>query len=114
MLLYKCIYVSIYKYTLISIYISLHIYISIYSYSRSVIRPAVSARLIRAEERSDHVVYVLWVMDIKSGAEWFVRRRYVYMCIYAYKYMSIYMIHDSYHDDDNHHHHLHNPNHHHH
>ena len=40
------------------------------------VRPAVSVRLIRAEERSDHVVYVIWVMDIRSGAEWFVRRRF--------------------------------------
>ena len=40
------------------------------------VRPAISVRLIRAEERSDHVVYVIWVMDIRSGAEWFVRRRF--------------------------------------
>jgi hypothetical protein len=40
------------------------------------VRPAISVRIIRAEERSDHVVYVIWVMDIRSGAEWFVRRRF--------------------------------------
>lgn len=40
------------------------------------VRPAISVRLIRAEERSDHVVYVIWVMDIRSGTEWIVRRRF--------------------------------------
>ena len=40
------------------------------------LRPAISVRVIRAEERTDHVVYVIWVMDVKSGAEWFVRRRF--------------------------------------
>ena len=40
------------------------------------LRPAISVRLIRAEERFDHVVYVIWVTDIFSGAEWFVRRRF--------------------------------------
>ena len=40
------------------------------------LRPAISVRLIRAEERTDHVVYVIWVTDIFSGAEWFVRRRF--------------------------------------
>jgi hypothetical protein len=40
------------------------------------LRPAVSIRLMRAEERQDHVVYVIWVMDVKSGAEWYVRRRF--------------------------------------
>jgi hypothetical protein len=40
------------------------------------LRPAISVRLIRAEERTDHVVYVIWVTDIYSGAEWFVRRRF--------------------------------------
>ena len=34
------------------------------------LRPAISIRLMRAEERNDHVVYVIWVMDVKSGAEW--------------------------------------------
>ena len=40
------------------------------------VRPAISVRILRAEERSDHVVYVIWVMDVRSGAEWFVRRRF--------------------------------------
>jgi hypothetical protein len=40
------------------------------------LRPAVCVRLIRAEERQDHVVYVIWVMDVKSGVEWYVRRRF--------------------------------------
>ena len=40
------------------------------------LRPAISVRVIRAEERADHVVYVIWVMDVRSGAEWFVRRRF--------------------------------------
>lgn len=35
------------------------------------LRPAISIRLMRAEERNDHVVYVIWVMDVKSGAEWY-------------------------------------------
>lgn len=41
-----------------------------------LLRPAISVRIIRAEERPDHVVYVIWVMDVRSGAEWFVRRRF--------------------------------------
>jgi hypothetical protein len=40
------------------------------------LRPAVSIRLVRAEEHHNHVVYVIWVLDVKSGAEWYVRRRF--------------------------------------
>eukprot|EP01035_Chromulina_nebulosa_P018930 gene18930-24737_t len=40
------------------------------------LRPALSVRLLRAEERVDHVVYIMWVLDVKSGAEWLVRRRF--------------------------------------
>lgn len=40
------------------------------------LRPALSVRLLRAEERRDHVVYVVWVMDVRSGIEWVVRRRF--------------------------------------
>lgn len=40
------------------------------------LRPALSVRLMRAEQQRDHVVYVIWVMDIKSGAEWVVQRRF--------------------------------------
>ena len=40
------------------------------------LRPALSVRLLKAEERQDHVVYVIWVMDVKSGVEWVVRRRF--------------------------------------
>lgn len=40
------------------------------------LRPALSIRLLRAEEKNDHYVYVVWVMDVKSGAEWTVKRRF--------------------------------------
>lgn len=40
------------------------------------LRPALSVRLLRAEERRDHMIYVIWVMDIRSGAEWVVNRRF--------------------------------------
>ena len=40
------------------------------------LRPAISTRVIRAEERDNHVCYLIWVMDVKSGAEWIVRRRF--------------------------------------
>lgn len=40
------------------------------------LRPALSVRLVRAEEKKDHISYVIWVMDIRSGAEWIVYRRF--------------------------------------
>jgi hypothetical protein len=40
------------------------------------VRPALSVRIMRAETRRDHVVYVIWVMDVLSGAEWVVHRRF--------------------------------------
>jgi DNA-binding FrmR family transcriptional regulator len=40
------------------------------------LRPALSLRVLRAEERQDHVVYIIWVLDVKSGAEWYVKRRF--------------------------------------
>jgi hypothetical protein len=40
------------------------------------LRPAISVRILRAEERVDHTVYIIWVLDVKSGAEWYIRRRF--------------------------------------
>ena len=40
------------------------------------LRPALNVRLLRAEPMSDHMVYVIWVLDVKSGAEWIVRHRF--------------------------------------
>ena len=40
------------------------------------LRPALATRVLRAEVREDHTVYVILVMDVKSGAEWVVRRRF--------------------------------------
>ena len=31
------------------------------------IRPALAVRLIKAEEKGDHKVYVIWIQDVKSG-----------------------------------------------
>ena len=51
-------------------------------YSTSIViptkdlRPALFTRVLRAEGLETHVVYVMWVMDIKSGAQWIVRRRF--------------------------------------
>jgi len=42
----------------------------------SELRPALATRIIRAEERDGHTVYVIVVVDIRSGAEWVVRRRF--------------------------------------
>jgi hypothetical protein len=41
------------------------------------LRPALSLRLLRAEQgKGDFIVYVIWVLDVRSGAEWIVRRRF--------------------------------------
>ncbi len=40
------------------------------------LRPGLSVRIMRAEERIDHVVYVIWVQDVKTAYEWVVRRRF--------------------------------------
>ena len=40
------------------------------------IRPGISMRIIRAEEKTDHVIYIIGVLDIKSGAEWTVKKRF--------------------------------------
>ena len=40
------------------------------------LRPALATRIVRAEERDSHTVYVIVVIDIRSGAEWLVRRRF--------------------------------------
>jgi hypothetical protein len=40
------------------------------------LRPALATRILRAEVRDDHIVYVILVIDVKSGAEWTVRRRF--------------------------------------
>ncbi len=44
-------------------------------YSKNL-RPGLSIRIMRAEERIDHVVYVIWVQDVKTSYEWVVRRRF--------------------------------------
>lgn len=44
--------------------------------STKQLRPALFVRIIRAEENTNYIVYVLLVIDIKSGAEWFVKRRF--------------------------------------
>ena len=44
-------------------------------YSKNL-RPGLSIRIMRAEERIDHVVYVVWVQDVKTSYEWVVRRRF--------------------------------------
>lgn len=41
------------------------------------LRPALSVRLLRAEQgKGDYIVYVIWVLDVRSGVEWIIRRRY--------------------------------------
>ncbi len=40
------------------------------------LRPALAVRVVRADVLDTHVVYVIWVMDVKSGAQWTVRRRF--------------------------------------
>ena len=40
------------------------------------LRPALSVRLLRARERQDHVAYVVWVLDVRSGVEWVLERRF--------------------------------------
>lgn len=42
------------------------------------LRPAISLRILRAEQGrgGDFIVYVIWVLDVKSGEEWFIRRRF--------------------------------------
>jgi hypothetical protein len=41
------------------------------------LRPALSLRLLRAEQgKGDFIVYVIWVLDVRSGAEWIVCRRF--------------------------------------
>lgn len=42
------------------------------------LRPAISVRVLRAEQSktADHVVYIIWVLDVKSGVEWLVKRRF--------------------------------------
>lgn len=40
------------------------------------LRPGLSLRLLKAEEKVDHVVYVVWVQDVRSSAEWIVKRRF--------------------------------------
>ena len=41
-----------------------------------LLRPALAIIILNAEYETDHCKYVIWVLDVKSGAEWFVRRRY--------------------------------------
>ncbi len=42
------------------------------------LRPALATRILRAKEDEElgHMWYVVWVMDVKSGQEWTVRRRF--------------------------------------
>lgn len=42
------------------------------------LRPALATRILRAEEdvENSHMWYAVWVMDVKSGQEWVVRRRF--------------------------------------
>ena len=40
------------------------------------LRPALSIRIMRAEERRNHVVYVILVIDIRTSSEWVVHRRF--------------------------------------
>ena len=42
------------------------------------LRPALSVRILRSEvdRRSGTTFYVIWVLDVKTGCEWLVRRRF--------------------------------------
>lgn len=42
------------------------------------LRPAISIKILRAEQspKSDYYVYVIWILDVKSGIDWTVRRRF--------------------------------------
>jgi hypothetical protein len=40
------------------------------------LRPALSIRILSTDFTEDHTVYVIWVVDVKTGAEWNVRRRF--------------------------------------
>eukprot|EP01035_Chromulina_nebulosa_P024125 gene24125-31348_t len=42
----------------------------------SFLRPAISVTLLKADEQVDCVMYVLRVIDIRSGVDWVVRRRF--------------------------------------
>lgn len=60
------------------------------------LRPALSLRLLRAEQgKGDFIVYVIWVLDVRSGAEWIVRRRFkefeVFreVCFVTFLYLSV-------------------------
>jgi len=66
---------------------------SINYHKGSKLRPALSVRILRAEEQPDCVMYVMWVLDIRSGVDWLIRRRFreffdfreVITCIVAIK-----------------------------
>lgn len=42
------------------------------------LRPALAVRVLRAElaKNQNYMVYVIWVLDVKSGVEWILRRRF--------------------------------------
>eukprot|EP01041_Mallomonas_annulata_P000784 gene784-1511_t len=40
------------------------------------LRPALAIRILRCEYVHDHTCFVIWVLDVKTGAEWVVRRRF--------------------------------------
>jgi hypothetical protein len=50
----------------------------LHSYLRrgSIFRPAISVTLLKAEEQVDCVMYVLRVIDVRSGVDWVIRRRF--------------------------------------
>ena len=50
----------------------------LHSYFRrgSILRPAISVTLLKAEEQVDCVMYVLRVIDVRSGVDWVIRRRF--------------------------------------
>lgn len=42
----------------------------------NVLRPALATRVLRAELMTDHVCYLVWVCDVRTGVEWTVLRRF--------------------------------------
>jgi len=45
--------------------------------SADQLRPALSLRILHAEDQSaEYIVYVIWVLDVQSGVEWVVRKRF--------------------------------------
>jgi hypothetical protein len=40
------------------------------------IRLGISIRIIKTETKDDYVIYLIWVLDIKTGTEFFIKRRF--------------------------------------